>query len=69
MGYSSRLPSTLSRCEINMPQNREMTVFANGRHNLLDMSGAAPNELARLERFVPGLFDLMASWLVERVRR
>lgn len=50
--------------------NRDYTlrVFSNGRHNLMDMSGAAPNEFARLQRFVPGLFDLMAGWL-ERVTR
>jgi pimeloyl-ACP methyl ester carboxylesterase len=44
-------------------------VFPNGRHNLLDMSGAAPNEFTRLQRFVPGLFELMTSWLVERTAR
>jgi hypothetical protein len=42
-------------------------VFRNGRHNLLmDMSGAASTEFARLDRFVPGLFESMASWLVQR---
>ena len=48
--------------------NRDVTirVFPNGRHNLMDMSGAAPNEFARLERFVPGLFELMESWLLQR---
>jgi hypothetical protein len=51
--------------------NRDFSirVFPNGRHNLLDMSGAAPNEFARLQRFVPGLFELMTSWLVERAAR
>ena len=44
-------------------------VFDNGAHNLMDLSGAAPNEFARLSRFVPGLFDTMSSWLVERGRR
>lgn len=48
--------------------NRNFTirVFPNGRHNLMDMSGAAPNEFDRLNRFVPGLFELMESWLMER---
>jgi uncharacterized protein len=48
--------------------NRDFTarVFPNGRHNLMDMTGAAPNEFARLQRFVPGLFETMAGWL-ERV--
>ena len=48
--------------------NRDFTVrvFPNGRHNLMDMTGAAPNEFARLQRFVPGLFEAMAGWL-ERV--
>ena len=50
--------------------NRDYTlrVFPNGRHNLMDMSGAAPSEFARLQRFVPGLFDTMTGWL-ERVTR
>jgi pimeloyl-ACP methyl ester carboxylesterase len=51
--------------------NRDFTirVFPNGRHNLMDMSGAGPNEFARLRRFVPGLFELMESWLVQRAGR
>jgi pimeloyl-ACP methyl ester carboxylesterase len=51
--------------------NRDFTVrvFPNGRHNLMDMSGASPNEFARLQRFVPGLFETMASWLLERAAR
>jgi pimeloyl-ACP methyl ester carboxylesterase len=50
--------------------NRDFTVriFPNGRHNLMDMAGAAPNEFARLQRFVPGLFETMGAWL-ERVAR
>jgi pimeloyl-ACP methyl ester carboxylesterase len=48
--------------------NRHFTarVFPNGRHNVLDMTGAAPNEFARLNGFVPALFETMAGWL-ERV--
>jgi pimeloyl-ACP methyl ester carboxylesterase len=49
-------------------QDFTIRVFPNGRHNLMDMRGAAPTEFARLERFVPGLFELMASWLTERAR-
>ena len=49
-------------------RNRDFTirVFPNGRHNLMDMSGSTANEFARLQRFVPGLFELMESWLMER---
>ena len=51
--------------------NRDFTarVFPNGRHNLMDMTGAAPNEFARLQRFVPGLFETMAGWLQRVARR
>jgi len=42
-------------------------VFPNGRHNLMDIGGFAPNEYARLQRFVPELFETMASWLERRV--
>jgi hypothetical protein len=44
-------------------------VFPNGRHNLMDMSGAAPNEYHRLTRFVPGFFDTMSSFILARVAR
>jgi pimeloyl-ACP methyl ester carboxylesterase len=48
--------------------DRDVTIrtFPNGRHNLMDMSGSAPNEFARLDHFVPGLFELMDSWLMQR---
>jgi pimeloyl-ACP methyl ester carboxylesterase len=49
-------------------QDFTIRVFPDGRHNLMDMSGVAPNEFARLERFVPSLFDLMESWLMKRAR-
>lgn len=51
--------------------NRDFTmrVFPNGRHNLMDMGKAAPNEFARLDRFVPGLFTTMEAWLVQRAGR
>jgi pimeloyl-ACP methyl ester carboxylesterase len=38
-------------------------VFPNGRHNLMDIGGFPPNEYPRLTRFVPGLFETMASWM------
>jgi pimeloyl-ACP methyl ester carboxylesterase len=39
-------------------------VFPYGRHNLMDMRGAAPNEYHRLTRFVPGFFDTMSSFIL-----
>jgi pimeloyl-ACP methyl ester carboxylesterase len=44
-------------------------VFSNGRHNLMDIGGFDPGEYARLQRFVPGLFDTMADWLEKQARR
>ena len=43
-------------------------VFPNGRHNLMDIGGFPPNEYPRLTRFVPGLFETMASWLERHVK-
>jgi uncharacterized protein len=43
-------------------------VFPNGRHNLMDLGGFAPNEYPRLKRFVPGLFETMASWSERHVQ-
>jgi len=43
-------------------------VFANGRHNLMDLGGFPPTEYPRLKRFVPGLFETMASWAESRVK-
>ena len=39
-------------------------VFPYGRHNLMDMQGAAPNEYHRLKRFVPGFFDTMSAFIL-----
>lgn len=43
-------------------------VFPNGRHNLMDIGGFSPSEYARLQRFVPGLFDTMADWLERQAK-
>jgi uncharacterized protein len=53
---------------LSAADNQDFTirVFPNGHHNLMDMSGVAPNEFARLDRFVPGLFDSMETWLLRR---
>ena len=44
-------------------------VFPNGRHNLMDLEGFTANEYPRLQRFVPELFETMASWMERRVAR
>jgi hypothetical protein len=56
------------KASLSAANNRDFTihVFANGRHNLMDMSGVAPNEFARLDRFVPGLLKSMETWLMRR---
>ena len=35
----------------------------------MDIGGFEPGEYARLQRFVPGLFDTMADWLEKQARR
>ena len=47
--------------------NFTVKIFPNGRHNLMDMSGAAPNEYHRLQRFVPGFFDTMSAFILVQV--
>ena len=51
--------------------NRDVAVkvFPNARHNLMDLSGFGPSDYPRLQRFAPGLFETMASWLAQRVKR
>lgn len=50
-------------------RNFTIKVFPNGRHNLMDLEGFAPNEYAKLQRFVPGLFETMVSWIQQKVTR
>jgi uncharacterized protein len=56
---------------LDVGKGADMTirVFPNGRHNLMDLEGFGANEYPRLQRFVPELFDTMASWMERRVMR
>ena len=44
-------------------------VYPNGSHNLMEVPPANPNELVRLRRFPPGLFDTMLNWTTTQLRR
>lgn len=37
-------------------------VYPNGRHNLMEGSNDNSDEFVRLQRFVPGLFEMMVDW-------
>ena len=44
-------------------------VYPNGSHNLMEVPPDNPNELVRLKRFPPGLFEMMIDWTTTQVRR
>lgn len=44
-------------------------VYPNGSHNLMEVPPDNPNELVRLRRFPPGLFETMVDWTTTQLRR
>ena len=44
-------------------------VYPNGSHNLMEVPPDNPNELVRLRRFPPGLFDTMVKWTTTQLRQ
>lgn len=46
-----------------------ITVFPNASHLLLEATKASDEELPRLERFVPGFYDFISTWLQGRLQR
>jgi hypothetical protein len=48
-------------------RNYTVTVYPNGRHNLLEVPSDNPDEYVRLKRFVPGLFETMVDWTTRQV--
>jgi pimeloyl-ACP methyl ester carboxylesterase len=57
--------------EKTLAGHRDYTVkvYPLGRHNLMEVeSGSKPQEFARLKRFVPGLFETLLDWVVQRVK-
>jgi pimeloyl-ACP methyl ester carboxylesterase len=44
-------------------------VYPNGSHNLMEVPPENPNEVVRLKRFPPGLFEMMVDWTTTQVRR
>lgn len=46
-----------------------ITVFPNASHLLLEATRASDDELPRLERFVPGFYDFVSTWLEGRLQR
>ncbi|MCY3971312.1 MAG: alpha/beta fold hydrolase [Acidobacteria bacterium] len=65
-GVAENVASIAAALAAGGNQDFSIRTFPNGRHNLMDMSGAAPNDYARLQRFVPRLFEGMVNWLEER---
>jgi pimeloyl-ACP methyl ester carboxylesterase len=46
-----------------------ITVFPHASHLLLEATLASDEELPRLERFVPGFYDFVSTWLQGRLQR
>jgi dienelactone hydrolase len=46
-----------------------VTVFPNASHLLLEATKPSDDELAQLQRFVPGFYDLVSTWMWGRLRR
>jgi pimeloyl-ACP methyl ester carboxylesterase len=46
-----------------------ISVFANASHLLMEATRASDDELAQLQRMVPGFYDLVSEWLWGRLRR
>jgi pimeloyl-ACP methyl ester carboxylesterase len=67
-GVTSNVAAMRAALEAGKHPDFVIRVFPNGRHNLMDLAGFAPGEYSRLQRFVPGLFDTMASWLERHAR-
>jgi hypothetical protein len=44
-------------------------VYPNGSHNLMEVPPDNPNEFVRLNRFPPGLFEMMVDWTTTQVRQ
>jgi len=68
-GVKANVASISSALTATAHPDVTIKVFPNGRHNLMDLTGFPPDEYVRLQRFVPGLFDTMASWLEYHVLR
>lgn len=46
-----------------------ITVFPNASHLLLEATRASDDELPRLDRFVPGFYDFVSTWLQGRLHK
>lgn len=68
-GVKTNVAAMRSALEEGRHPDFDVRVFPNGRHNLMDLTGFGPNEFPRLQRFVPGLFDTMVSWLERQAKR
>jgi len=66
---STPVPETIANMQraLGRAGNRKFTyrVFPKGDHGLLESESGSNNEIPRLKRFVPGLFEKIASWLRE----
>ena len=46
-----------------------ISVFAGASHIMLEATRASDDELERLQRVVPGFYELMTTWLSGRLQR
>ncbi len=66
-GVKANVVGIAGALEVGKRADLTIRVFSNGRHNLMDLEGFPANEYPRLQRFVPELFETMASWMERRV--
>ena len=65
-GVKANVVGIARALEVGKRADITIRVFPNGRHNLMDLAGFSPGEYPRLQRFVPELFETMASWMERR---
>jgi len=67
---STPVPQTIANMQraLRVAENANFTykVFPKGNHGLLESETGGNNEIPKLKRFVPELFDTMANWLKKR---
>jgi len=68
-GVKANVVGIAGALEVGKRADVTIRVFPNGRHNLMDLEGFPANEYPRLQRFVPELFETMASWMERRAAR
>jgi dienelactone hydrolase len=67
----ARLAAANMQRALNDGGNRNVTVriFESANHPLMEAQTGSNAEIPRLQRMVPGLFDLLRSWIAEQIKR